>query len=83
MSADRVRRWISPLDQDFSRLLELWEDVTLLAPPGFAPNGSPPPLRNKYMRVHTAVNKMFYEAFQDGLVYLLPTTRLLMMRGVH
>ena len=83
LSAERVRRWISPSDQDFSRLLELCEGVTLLVPPGFVPNGSPPPLRNKYVRVHTAVNKMFYEAYQDGLVYLLPTTRLLMMRGVH
>eukprot|EP01042_Synura_sphagnicola_P030738 gene30738-39598_t len=50
LSAERVRRWIHPLDQDFSRLLELCEGVTLLVSPGFVPNGSPPPLRNKYVR---------------------------------
>ena len=52
-SAERVRRWISPLDQEFSRLSELCQGITLLLPPGFVPNGSPPPLRNNYVRVHT------------------------------
>ena len=83
LSQERVHRWVPRSDPDFDRLLRLCEGVRILVPEDFVPNGTPPPLRNKYMRMAPAVNKMFYEAHQEGLVYLLPTDYVLRLDGIH
>ena len=49
----------------------------------FVPNGKPPPLRQKYLRVAPAVNKMMYELYKAGLIFILPTTVVLAIPGVH
>jgi len=83
LSTARVHATVPRDDPDFEKLLILCDGVKILVPKDFTPNTTPPLLRNKYKRVCTAVNKMFFEGYLEGLVYLLPTHRLLSMSGIH
>eukprot|EP01042_Synura_sphagnicola_P001097 gene1097-1236_t len=83
LSTARAHATVPQDDPDFERLLVLCDGVKILVPKDFTPNTTPPLLRNKYKRVCTAVNKMFFEGYLEGLVYLLPTHRLLSMSGIH
>jgi hypothetical protein len=51
---------------------------------GFKPCNTPPPLRNKYLRVQSAVNKIIFSMYEKGhTVLLLPTAEAKKIPGIH
>ena len=74
---------VPPDDPDYDRLLELVPGIPIDVPTDFVPNGAPPPLRNKYLRVAPAVNKLMAELHAKGLIFVIPTAQALTIPGIH
>ena len=83
LSAESIRATVDPLDPDFELLLSLVDGIPVVTAADFEPNEHPPPLRAKYLRVSSAVNKMVFELFQKGLIFILPTATALTIPGIH
>jgi hypothetical protein len=82
MSLESIQR-ISKSDPDFRRLEELVEGLRIFVASDFVPNAKPPPLRRKYLRVSSAVNKVMMELYDQGLVLFLPTSMAMKLPSVH
>lgn len=72
LSEDRVQKWVPEVDPDHARMLRLAQGMQLLRAEEFEPNGTPPPMRTLYKKVHKAVNKVQSELWKSGLVFILP-----------
>ena len=77
MSLNRVEKYcgsnVGPKNPEYEKLKDLVKGIKILTPPNFAPLSKPPPLRSKYLRTSTAVNKMFYDLWKKDLAFILPT----------
>jgi hypothetical protein len=80
---ESIKNTVDPSDPDFSLLRGLVTGIPIVTAQEFKPNGKPPPLRSKYLRVAPAVNKMMYELYDAGLIFILPTEAALLIPGVH
>jgi hypothetical protein len=72
---ERVAECIGRDNPDFERLLALADGMEVPLPTDFQANGQRehPPLRKKYIQVHTAVNKLLHEQHHaKGLAVYLP-----------
>jgi hypothetical protein len=74
-NAARVEGW-SDEDPNKPFLWKLIDGITIFTSPDFAPNGKPPAMRERYLEVAPAVNKIMYELYKSGAVLLLPTDKL-------
>jgi hypothetical protein len=72
----RVKNTINTSDPDYNRLLVLSEGVELITSPSFIPTKIAPKLRNKYLRLAPAINKLVMKAYNKGLVLIVPTDLL-------
>ena len=70
-------------DPDFGTLLALAEGIPIVTDPTFRPNGSPPPLRDKYKRMAPCVDRLMHDLYNKGLILILPTTVARTIPGVH
>ena len=73
LSTQSIHATIKPTDPDFDLLLSLVDGIPIVTAASFEPNHKPPPLRAKYIRVSCAVNKMMYELYCKGLIFIIPT----------
>lgn len=69
--------------QDKEMLLRVAEGLDVPVAEDFIPNGRPPKLRAKYVRVASAVNKGMDAQWRKGLLIVLPTSVVQAMEGVH
>ncbi len=69
--------------QDRLRLRVVAMGMTVPVAEGFQPNGAPPPLREKYVLVASAVNKGCSAQWRAGTVILLPTHIAVQIPGIH
>jgi len=83
MDVQRVVEVAGEQDPDFERALALVEGVPIFTSAEFTPNGRSPPLRKRYQRMHTVVNRLVYDLYTRGLVIILPTEKALAIPGVH
>ena len=83
IDATRVRSVLSEDHPDFSRVLALVEGIPIFTSSEFKPNGAPPPLRAKYRRMHSVINKLVYDLYERGLVIVLPTEQAVKIEGIH
>ena len=65
------------------KLRNLVAGVPMLTPNGFVSNNVPPKLRQKYLGVATAVNKLVYEQYTKGNIVILPTEEAIKIEGIH
>ena len=81
---DRVRSVVPADDPDFGTLLTFaTEGVPVITDPAFIPNGAPPPLRTKYVKMAPVVNKLMLDLFHSGLIIIIPTELALKIEGIH
>jgi hypothetical protein len=59
------------------------QGVSIFTTSNFVPYSVPPPIRQIYLTVASAVNKTIYEMYLNGLVLLLPTKVVRAIPGVH
>jgi hypothetical protein len=72
------------LPEDFVHLCELaTEGIELITPDNFTPNLSPPPLRNKYVKVSNCCNKLIAKQVEAGTVVVLPLDTVLQIPYIH
>ena len=83
LSVERIDEWVDRNDPDRQRLLDLAVGMRVLAAEDFQPNLRPPPKRNLYLRVQNAVNKMFVDMWERGLVFILPSADASKIEGLH
>ena len=83
LSVHSIHATIRPSDPDFDLLLSLVEGIPIVTAAAFVPNSKPPPLRAKYLRVASAVNKMMFELYLKGLIFIIPTVTALTINGIH
>jgi len=83
LSDESISLTVDPFDPDIDLLRSLVMGIPIITAQAFAPNGKPPPLRQKYLRVAPAVNKMMYELYEAGLVFIVTTEVALRIPGVH
>jgi len=67
----RVRAMVPPDDPDFDRLLDLVEGMRVMTGDDYAPSGSPPPMREIYLKLKNAVNKMLLSLWDDKLAFVM------------
>lgn len=70
-------------DPDYSRLKDLVDGITILTDEDFVPNQAPQPLRAKYVRMQSVVDKLMMELYEDGMILILPTATVQQIPGVH
>ena len=68
----RVHQYVHHLDPDFQRILEIAGGIKITTVDGFSPNRTPGRLRQKYIRLKGAINKLIYKNFEKELVLILP-----------
>jgi len=73
LDEERVREVVPEEYPEIERVLALAEGLPIFTSSDFRPNGRPPPLRSKYVRMKSVVNKLVYDLYERGLVILLPT----------
>ena len=78
-----IRAHVSADDPDFDRLLAISRGVPVDTADDFVPNGAPPPLRNKYVKLHSPLNKSMYKNWQNGKTILLPLEALKYIKDAH
>jgi hypothetical protein len=73
LSVERVSR-LRPDNPEMDLMIDLAGGMRVHLPEGFTPNGSLPrtPLRDNYVAVSTAVNKMLAALIEEKLAFLLP-----------
>jgi hypothetical protein len=64
-------------------LIVALQGVSIFTTPTFIPCNVPPPIRQIYLTVSSAVNKTIYDMYKTGLVLLLPTVIVAAIPGVH
>ena len=73
-----------PLDDpDRQRLIDLINGIPIVTSEEFTANGSPPPLRAKYLRMAPAVNKLMLQLYDSGKAIIIPTSMALKIDGLH
>lgn len=73
LSLPRVNAWLQPSDPDYDRLCDLaTTGMRVFLSPNFSCNSEPPPQRKLYLQVSKAVNKILFESWKEGLVFILP-----------
>ena len=78
-----IRAHISADDPDFDRLLAISRGVPVDTADDFVPNCVPPPLRRKYVKLHSPLNKSMYKNWQNGKTILLSVEALKYIKGAH
>lgn len=71
------------VDDDVLRLRDLVVGMDIIVGQDFVPNGIPPKLRAKYLRVAPAFNKMIFEQYEAGAILMMPTAIARNIPGVH
>ena len=82
LNLDRMSVWPSD-DPAHEILTSLCGGMRVPVDPEFKPSDGPPPLREKYLKVAPAVNKMVTSLAEQGLVILLPTGVATKIPGIH
>jgi len=82
LSLDRIDS-LGYVDEDVIRLRELVGGMDIIVGEDFVPNGTPPKLRAKYLRIAPAFNKMILEQYDAGAILILPTSAARKVPGVH
>ena len=67
----RVRAMVPPDDEDFDRLMDLVGGMRVMTGDDYAPNCSPPPMREIYLKLKNAVNKMLLSLWDDKLAFVM------------
>ena len=80
---ESIIRTVDKSDPDFDLIRSLVTGIPIVTAQSFVPNGKPPPLRQKYLRVAPAVNKMMHELYQAGLIFIVTTEVAMKIPGVH
>jgi hypothetical protein len=85
LNADRIDEWISLDNPELERLKSIAvHGVSVPVAEGFTPNGTEgkfPPLRPKYVRMASTVNKLLHSSFvSKRLAVILPKKRVLALR---
>ena len=83
LSRDSIEAWVPLDDPDRDRLLDLVDGIPIVVDEAFQPNLAPPPLREKYIRVSPAVNRLMYDLWSNGLVFIIPTAEAILIPGIH
>ena len=87
MSHERIDKWVGDDNPEKKKLHKLAaRGMNLNLEEGFSPNGvrGGPAFSPTYKRMHTAVDKAFYEGFwEKGLAILLPKEEALKIKGLH
>jgi hypothetical protein len=68
---------------DLDRLLRLAGGIIIPTAPSFVPLSTPPPLRQKYVAVHPAVDKLNYTQWLKGQVVFIFTSVAVLITGIH
>jgi hypothetical protein len=66
MSKERVKKLFLPEDPDYQRLMDLADGMVIYTGDEFVLNESPSMLRQLYLKVQNAVNKMLVELWESG-----------------
>jgi hypothetical protein len=74
LSPSRINKVINVNDPDHKRLMDLAFGMRVIVAKEFQENRKPPPMRNLYVKVCSAVNKLLYDLWLRQLVFILPTT---------
>ena len=83
LSDESILSTVDPSDPDLDLLRSLVTGVPIVTATLFEPNGKPPPLCEKYLRVAPAVNKMMHELYEAGLIFVVTTEVAIRIPGVH
>ena len=83
LSRARIEAVIDPADPDFQRLLDLVDGIPIAVAPGFEPNGAPPPLRTKYVRLAPVVNRLLHDMYGTGVLTVVSAEAASRVEGVH
>ena len=83
LSRARVDSVVDPSDPDYERLLDLVDGIPIEVHPDFEPNGEPPPLRTKYVRLAPVVNRLLYEMYGTGVLTVIDAEAAARIEGVH
>ena len=83
LDEERVRDVVPMEYPEVERVLALAEGLPIFTSTDFRPNGQPPPLRSKYVRMKSVVNKLVYDLYERGLVILLPTEEVVRIGGAQ
>ena len=76
-------RTVDSSDPDIDLLRSLVTGIPIVTAQSFVPNGKPPALRQKYLRVAPAVNKMMHELYEAGLIFIVTTEVAMKIPGIH
>lgn len=71
------------VDEDVVRLQGLVRGMEILVGEDFVPNGTPPKMRTKYLRIAPAFNKMILEQYEAGAILIMSTEVAKNIPGVH
>ena len=82
LSLDRIDS-LGYVDEDVIRLRGLVGGMDIVVGKDFIPNGTPPKLRAKYIRIAPAFNKMILELYDAGAILIIPTSTAKKISGVH
>jgi hypothetical protein len=83
LSLESVDRWVPTTDPDYGRLRDLVSGIPIITAEDFRPNGAPPKLRAKYLRMAPAVNKLMYQLYEKDNIIIMPTEKAKQIKGVH
>ena len=64
LDEERVREVVPEEYPEIERVLALAEGLPIFTSSDFRPNGRPPPLRSKYVRMKSVVNKLVYDLYE-------------------
>lgn len=70
-------------NKDTLLLREMVVGMEIVVDATFVPNGKPPPMRRKYLRLAPAVNKILFDLHQEGHVLIVPTEVANTIPGIH
>jgi len=74
---------IPETDPDYSRLMDLVDGITIMTDDLFRPNGAAQPLRPKYLRMQSVVDRLMMDLYEAGLILILPTDEVEEIDGSH
>ena len=70
------------VDENIIRLRRLVGEMDIVVGQDFVPNGTPPKLRAKYLRIAPAFNKMIVEQYNASAILIVPTSAAKKVSGV-
>lgn len=83
-SAERVAACVPPEYPEYERLMDIAQGVELVVREDFKPSAFPRgSLRQSYLKVAPAVNKILAESHEDGLNIILPSNTVFGKEGVN